>query len=141
MSVGRSAREYWSSTEATRLRRFVLVGGAVAVVETGLLAALVELVAVQYLVAAAVCIEVSILVQYWLNNAWTFESDRHRNLREQLAGLARTNVVRASAAPLQLGLLYGLVSRLSLTYLVANAAAIVVAGTYRYVLESRWTWG
>ena len=93
------------------------------------------------LVGAAIAIEITIVFQYVLNNAWTFEATRNTGRREFWTGLCKTNVVRGSAIPIQLGILYALTEWITLFYLVANGIAILVSGIYRYVLDARWTWG
>lgn len=123
-----------------RLLRFFAVGVVAAVVQTGLLWLLVERTAFEYLVAAPVAIEITILLQYAANNRWTFRRVSHATRREYLGGLVRTNVVRGSAIPIQTGLLFAFVNRIGVGYLVANGAAILVSGIYRYLLEARWTW-
>jgi putative flippase GtrA len=125
---------------AVRLRRFLIVGLIAAAVQQTLLFAFVELGRLNYLVAAAIAIETTIILQYGLNNVWTFNADRKTGRRAYVYGLLKTNIVRGSAIPLQLAALYALVAFLSLGYLVANAFAIGVTGVYRYVLDSRWTW-
>lgn len=125
---------------AVRLRRFLIVGLVAAAVQQTLLFAFVELGRLNYLVAAAIAIETTIILQYGLNNVWTFNADRKIGRRAYVYGLLKTNIVRGSAIPLQLAALYALVAFLSLGYLVANAFAIGVTGVYRYVLDSRWTW-
>jgi putative flippase GtrA len=125
---------------AVRLRRFLIVGLVAAAVQQTLLFAFVELGRLNYLVAAAIAIETTIILQYGLNNVWTFNADRKTGRRAYVYGLLKTNIVRGSAIPLQLAALYALVAFLSLGYLVANAFAIGVTGVYRYVLDSRWTW-
>ena len=144
----------WRAVEGTRsflrgllegphrvmLRRFVVVGVAAATVQTGLLGALVEWGNLQYLLAAVVAIETTIVLQYFANNAWTFRTARHGR-GEYLGGLLRTNLVRGSAIPIQLGVLWVLVSVLGVFYLAANLFAIGVSGLYRYALDSSWTWG
>lgn len=125
---------------AVRLRRFLIVGLIAAAVQQTLLFAFVELGRLNYLVAAAIAIETTIILQYGLNNVWTFNADRKIGRRAYFYGLLKTNIVRGSAIPLQLAALYALVAFLSLGYLVANAFAIGVTGVYRYVLDSRWTW-
>ena len=125
---------------AVRLRRFLIVGLIAAAVQQTLLFAFVELGRLNYLIAAAIAIETTIILQYGLNNVWTFNADRKIGRRAYVYGLLKTNIVRGSAIPLQLAALYALVAFLSLGYLVANAFAIGVTGVYRYVLDSRWTW-
>ncbi len=125
---------------AVRLRRFAIVGAAAAAVQTALLWAFVEVAGLFYLIAAIIAIEITILLQYVLNNSWTFRPARHRTLASYLSGLFRTNVVRGTAIPIQTGLLWVFVTWADLAYLVANLCAILFAGVYRYYLDSRWTW-
>jgi len=123
-----------------RLYRFVLVGSGAALVQTGLLWALVELAGLNYLVAATLSIETTILLQYVVNNAWTFQHSQHTSRFQYLVGLVRTNIVRGTAIPLQVGLLYAFVTWGGLMYLIGNGIAIFLSGIYRYYLDSRWTW-
>ena len=135
-------------------------------VQQGLLFALLSLARLNYLVAAAISIAITIVFQYVLNNAWTFNADRKTGRRAYTYGLLKTSLVRGSAIPLQLGLLYGfrrllqleaaraalmdqyaLVTALSgvpvadQIVLLANLFAIPISGLYRYALDARWTWG
>lgn len=129
-----------NGTTAGRLARFVTVGTGAAAVQTGLLWSFVELARMNYLVAAAVSIEITILLQYVVNNAWTFSASRHTGRSAFLRGLVRTNVVRGSAIPIQLGLLAAFVRWAGMVYVVANLGAILISGIYRYLLDARWTW-
>lgn len=124
-----------------QLVRFFLVGVIAAALQTALLWSFVDLGGLNYLLGAAVAIEMTILFQYVLNNAWTFHRSRHSTLREYIVGMGKTNLIRGTAIPLQLGLLYVLVTWGALQYLIANGGAIVVTGVYRYVLDAYWTWG
>ena len=151
---------------AVRLRRFAIVGVTAAVVQQVLLFALLRLVQFNYLVAAAVSIAITIVFQYILNNVWTFSADRKTGRRAYAYGLLKTSLVRGSAIPLQLGLLYGFRQILELEaaraalmdqyafvtalsgvpvadqiVLLANLLAIPISGLYRYALDARWTWG
>jgi putative flippase GtrA len=123
-----------------RLRRFVVVGTVAAAFQLLLLWAFVDLGGVHYLSAVVVAIEVTIVLQYVLNNSWTFRPSRHRTLRGYVVGLGRTNLVRGTAIPIQMAVLYALVEWGGLVYLLANVGAIGVSGIYRYYLDSRWTW-
>lgn len=125
---------------AIRLRRFFVVGAVAAGIQTLLLGAFVEYGALHYLLAATIAIEITIVFQYVLNNAWTFRASRNTGWSEYVSGLLRTNLVRGSAIPIQLAVLYGLVTWPEIPYLGANGVAIVVSGVYRYVLDARWTW-
>ncbi|WP_254273575.1 GtrA family protein [Haloarcula marina] len=129
-----------TSPRRQRLVRFFLVGLTAAAVQTVLLWLFVSLGGINYLVGAFVAIETTILFQYVLNNAWTFHRSRHTSLREYVVGMVKTNLVRGTAIPLQLGILYALVSFGSVEYLLANGFAIGATGLYRYALDSQWTW-
>jgi putative flippase GtrA len=130
-----------SSIRNPRLVRFALVGLAAASIQTALLWLFLEFGNLHYLIGAVVAIEITIVIQYVLNNAWTFSHAKHTSRWEYLVGMSKTNVVRGSAIPLQVGLLYVLVDWGAAIPVVANAGAIAVTGIYRYVLDSRWTWG
>lgn len=134
-------RNLHSGPLARQLRRFVVVGTVAAGVQMVLLWLFVDSAGLNYIVGAAIAIELTILLQYVLNNAWTFRATRNTGRGEFLAGLVKTNVVRGSAIPIQLGILFVLVEWRSVTYLLANAIAIALSGIYRYVLDARWTWG
>ena len=126
---------------APQLRKFVVVGTVAAAIQMALLWAFVEVGGLNYIVAAAVAIEITIVLQYVINNRWTFASMRNVSRKAFFSGLAKTNVVRGSAIPIQLGILYALVSWGSIPYLLANAVAILLTGLYRYAFDRMWTWG
>lgn len=126
---------------APQLRRFVLVGSIAAGVQMVLLWLFVDFAHLNYLFAAVIAIEMTIVLSYVLNNAWTFRASRNTGIGEYLTGLVKTNLVRGTAIPIQLGVLFVLVERIHVLYLLANAIAILVSGLYRYVLDARWTWG
>jgi putative flippase GtrA len=123
-----------------RLVRFFIVGLTAAGVQLILLWLFVDFGGINYLIGDVIAIEITILLQYVLNNAWTFHRSRHTSLREYFIGLCKTNLVRGTAIPIQLGILYLFVTLGAINYLFGNAVAIVLTGLYRYVLDSRWTW-
>jgi putative flippase GtrA len=123
----------------SRLMQFALVGGAAAALQSGLLWLFVDIGGLYYLLGSVIAIEITIVTQYIVNNAWTF-ADRANQGDAFLGGLLRTNLVRGSAIPLQTALLYVFVTWGGLGYLLANLCAIVPSGIYRYVLDAKWTW-
>ena len=126
---------------AVQLRRFVAVGAFTAGIQMALLWLFVDLAGLNYLVGATIAIEITIILSYILNNAWTFQASQNTGRVDYFVGLLKTNVVRGTAIPLQLAILYALVEWLGLLYLVGNAVAILISGLYRYVLDAKWTWG
>lgn len=134
-------RHLHSGPLSTQLRRFVVVGVVAATVQMALLWLFVENSGLHYLLGAFVAIEMTIVLSYVLNNAWTFKAIQNTGTTDYLVGLLKTNVVRGTAIPIQLSILLLLVELRSIPYLLANVVAIVVSGLYRYVLDARWTWG
>lgn len=134
-------RDLMDSPVATQLRRFVVVGAFTAAVQMVLLWLFVDAGDLNYLVGAVVAIEITIVLTYVLNNAWTFKPIQNTGVAEYFGGLLKTNVVRGTAIPIQLAVLFALVEWRSVPYLLSNAVAIVVSGLYRFVLDARWTWG
>lgn len=124
-----------------QFRRFVTVGVVTAGIQMLLLWGFVETVGLNYLFAAVLAIEITIVLTYVLNNAWTFRTIQNTGTVEYLTGLLKTNLVRGTAIPIQTVVLFLFVEWVGITYLIANAVAIGISGIYRYVLDARWTWG
>ncbi|QFU84647.1 GtrA family protein [Natronorubrum aibiense] len=134
-------RNLYSGPIAPQLRRFVIVGIVAAGVQMVLLWAFVDRAGLYYLLGALIAIELTIILSYVLNNAWTFRASQNTGRIEYFVGLLKTNVVRGTAIPIQLGILFLFVEWLRTPYLLANGIAIALSGIYRYVLDKRWTWG
>jgi len=139
--VRRFLRNLHSGPLALQLRRFVIVGAFTAGIQMILLWLFVDVFGLFYLLGATFAIEITIILSYVLNNRWTFEATQNTGRVEYFSGLIKTNVVRGSAIPIQLAVLYALVEFGGIPYLVANAGAILVSGIYRYILDAKWTWG
>ena len=134
-------RDLASGPIAVQMRRFLVVGALTAGLQLALLWLLVDTAGLNYIIGATIAIEITIICSYVLNNAWTFRASRNTGISEYFIGLVKTNLVRGTAIPIQLGVLAALVEWAGVMYLIANVIAIVVSGLYRFVLDSQWTWG
>jgi putative flippase GtrA len=134
-------RNLVSGPIAVQMRRFVVVGALTAGIQMTLLWLFDNVVGLNYLLAATIAIEITIVLSYVLNNAWTFRASQNTGLSEYFGGLLKTNLVRGTAWPIQIGVLYALVEWGGMAALVANAPAILISGLYRFVLDWQWTWG
>lgn len=141
MTVRAVLRNLVAGPVAVQLRRFVVVGALAAGIQLALLWLFVDYAGLNYLVGATIAIEITIVCSYVLNNAWTFRASQNTGVADYLAGLVKTNLVRGTAIPIQLGVLAALVEWGEVMYLLANVVAILVSGVYRFVLDSQWTWG
>ncbi|MFW5950302.1 MAG: GtrA family protein, partial [archaeon] len=101
---------------APQLRRFVAVGTITAGVQMALLWLFVDGIGMNYLIGATIAIEITIILSYVLNNAWTFRASRNTGWVEYIVGLVKTNVVRGTAIPIQLAILFALVEWGGLVY-------------------------
>jgi putative flippase GtrA len=134
-------RNFLEGPISQQLRRFVLVGTVAAGVQIGLLWIFVDGIGLNYLISAVIAIEMTIILSYVLNNAWTFRETRNTGAVEYVIGLLKTNIIRGTAIPIQVPALFVLVAWVNIPYLIANGIAIIISGVYRYVLDARWTWG
>ncbi|QAU11524.1 GtrA family protein [Halorubrum sp. BOL3-1] len=134
-------RNVASGPIAVQMRRFVIVGALTAGLQLALLWLFDDVAGLNYILAATVAIEITIVCSYVLNNAWTFRASQNTGVSEYLSGLLKTNLVRGTAIPIQLGVLYALVEWGGIMVLVANVPAILISGLYRFVLDWQWTWG
>jgi len=134
-------RDLVSGPIAVQMRRFVVVGAFTAGIQMGLLWLFVDAAGINYLIGATVAIEITIVLSYVFNNAWTFEARQNTGTADYLSGLLKTNLVRGTAIPIQLGVLYALVEWGGIMYLVSNGFAIFLSGIYRFAFDSLWTWG
>lgn len=134
-------RNIHSGPLRTQLRRFAIVGAVTSALQLILLWLFVRQAGLYYLIGALVSIEITIIVSYVLNNLWTFATTRITSRWAYLIGLLKTNIVRGSAIPIQLVLLYLFVDWGGINYIISNAVAIGCSGIYRYILDAKWTWG
>lgn len=125
---------------AVQMRRFVIVGTFAAAIQQALLWGLYNPIGMDYIVASVISIEITILLAYVLNDAWTFQTRQNNGTVPYLIGMLKTNIVRGTAIPIQVGILAALVEWIALPVLIANGIAIPISGIYRFVLDRQWTW-
>ncbi|HEX2923887.1 MAG TPA: GtrA family protein [Chloroflexota bacterium] len=121
-----------------RLTCFGLVGLSGVFVNMGFLWLLTEVAGIYYLLSSLVAIELSIISNFLLNNAWTF---RDRSLGVvKLAALARYNLVCGGAIVASTTILYLLTTQMGVHYLAANLFAITVTSLWNFAANAAWTW-
>ncbi len=132
-----------------RLLRFGVVGFSGVFVNLGALWMLADRLGVPDVAASALAIEISIVWNFFLNDAWTF-SDRNAQARAgYLVRMFRYNVVSLVGLLIQLGTFVAatsLVERLlaldspGLWKYPAQLAGIAVAMGWNFVSNFYWTW-
>ena len=118
--------------------KFAFVGLSGVLVNLGCYLLLERKIGFHFALAAPLAIELSILSNFLLNNAWTF-----RNRQTGLSfrkRLFRFHAVAGLAGVANYGVFVTLVSALHVYDVLANLAGILVGVLINYVINSAWTW-
>lgn len=124
-----------------RLIRFSIVGVIGAGINTGFLWLLTDLAGLFYLFSSAIAIEIAIIIQFILNDRWTFRERKTKHMKQFLERILKSNLWRSGGLALNLAILYLLTEYASLYYLISNIFGILCSFILNYVFESRLTWG
>jgi dolichol-phosphate mannosyltransferase len=121
---------------ASRLGKFLVVGGTGVVVNNAALYAFYQLLRLPLAVASALAVTLAIGNNFVLNDRWTFNQRRHAALRR----FARFSVVSVSGLAITTFTLWSLVTYLDVQYLVANIVGIGLGAASNFVANLLWTW-
>jgi len=127
--------------DAIRLFKFSIVGGIGAVINTGLLWLFTEVAGIYYLYSSIVAIEIAILMQFIMNDRWTFKEQKTTQVAQFITRLVKSNIWRSGGLAVNIGVLYLLTEYAGVYYLLSNIVGIFCAFLLNYLLESRFTWG
>lgn len=124
-------------TEFSRLWKFMIVGLSGVVVNMGFLYYLTEELGIFYLISSAIAIEVSIISNFCLNDAWTFDDvdNRHSWMNRAI----RFQLVSVSGLLINITTLFALTS-FGVYYLLANLIGILLAFSWNFLVNRRLTW-
>jgi dolichol-phosphate mannosyltransferase len=121
----------------TRLVRFSLVGAVGVVVNMGLLILLTERLRINYAISSLFAIELSILSNFALNNAWTWSDRRSGTLGARLAKYHA--VAGFTAISANWGLLILLTRFFGMDYRISNLFGIAAGMALNFILNHTWT--
>jgi putative flippase GtrA len=127
--------------DAIRLFKFSLVGGIGAVINTIFLWLFTDVAGIYYLYSSIVAIEIAIVMQFIMNDRWTFKEQKTTQVAQFLTRLVKSNIWRSSGLAVNIGVLYLLTEYAGVYYLLSNIVGIFCAFLLNYLLESRFTWG
>jgi len=125
--------------------KFCAVGASGVVVNLGALALLTSQLAISEYLASPMAIQLSIMTNFLLNNAWTF---RGRGAASQGIRALRFNLVSVLALAVSYGVFLAVLALTPLreTFgdfrgpLIAQAVGIIPATLVNYLLNTYWTW-
>ncbi|AGY56719.1 glycosyltransferase [Gloeobacter kilaueensis] len=148
-----SARLYWEyllhlvrlsrqTGDLQRFLRFGLVGVSGVLVNLAALWFFKEVEALPLWLAGCLAVEMAIVSNFVLNDAWTFRSEAERapGLQPWLGRLWRFNVICGVGAVINVACLLLLTNLLGLYYLVAQLVAVAVSTLWNYTLNATLNW-
>ncbi|MEH6515393.1 MAG: GtrA family protein [Halioglobus sp.] len=120
-------------TDSGRLLRFVLVGGATAVIHYGLLYAGVELLGLAAIFASSVGFAIAVTFNYFMHYSWTFaEPAPHgRTAARYLFMICCGFMINGL-------LMYVCSTVLAVNYLLSQAVATVAVLTWNFTVANFW---
>jgi len=127
--------------DVLRLIKFSIVGVIGAGINTGFLWVLTDVARLYYLFSSVVAIEIAILMQFLMNDRWTFKETKTQHVEQFIKRVFKSNVWRSGGLAVNIGVLYLLTEYMGVYYLLSNIVGIICAFLLNYILESRLTWG
>ncbi|MCK4475562.1 MAG: GtrA family protein [Methanophagales archaeon] len=124
-----------------RLIKFSIVGVIGAGINTGFLWILTDLAGLFYLFSSVVAIEIAIIMQFLMNDRWTFKDRKTTNVCQFIKRIFKSNIWRSGGLAINITILYVLTEYVGVYYLISNIFGIICAFLLNYILESRLTWG
>jgi dolichol-phosphate mannosyltransferase len=125
-----------------RMISFGLVGASGAGIIIFLMWLWVSVFNLNYLLSAAVAIELSVLWAFFLNNRFTFK-DKIRNQNKGSSywprRLLKYNITALSGEAINLSILF-ILTNAGLYYLTSEATAILIVFAYNFTISNKWVW-
>lgn len=123
-----------------RLFKFSIVGAIGAVINTVFLWLFTDVAGLFYLYSSAIAIEIAIILQFLMNDRWTFKEQKTTHVEQFMKRILKSNVWRSGGLAVNIGVLYFLTEYADVYYLLSNIIGIFCAFLLNYILESRLTW-
>jgi dolichol-phosphate mannosyltransferase len=124
-----------------RMIKFSIVGVIGAGINTGFLWILTDLAGLYYLFSSVVAIEIAIMMQFMMNDRWTFRDRKTTGAGQFIKRIFKSNLWRSGGLAVNVGILYLFTAYIGVYYLLSNIFGIICAFSLNYILESRLTWG
>jgi putative flippase GtrA len=123
-----------NSADLISFLKYLIVGSIATGTDFLLLYFFVDFFHIYYILAAAISFITAVIISYFLNKNWTFR-DKEKRLLPQLMKYIGINLVSLA---LSLIILYLLVEFLFVWYILAKAAATVVAVIWNFFAMRTW---
>jgi dolichol-phosphate mannosyltransferase len=130
----------WEGGEIKRFAKFGLVGGSGVLVNEGLLWLLWGVWGVVLLAASLIAIEVSIIWNFFLNEAWTFRDRGDDGIKAVFRRMGLFNLISIIGLSLNVSILLFLHHVFGMYPLTANIVGIAAAFVWNFSANNLWTW-
>jgi len=127
--------------EWLQILKFASVGISGIFIDMGILYALTEWAGINYLISAAVGIEVSIINNFIWNEYWTFRSIKRHRMTRKIDRFLSYQAVTMTGLVINMGVLYALTEWAGIYYLTSNLAGIFTVFAWNYIINRHFTWG
>ncbi len=124
-----------------RLTKFSIVGAIGAGINTFFLWVFTDVAGIFYLYSSAIAIEITIILQFLMNDRWTFKEQKTTHVEQFMKRILKSNLWRSGGLAVNIGILYFLTEYMNVYYLLSNIVGIICAFLLNYLFESRLTWG
>lgn len=121
-----------------RMIRFAAVGLSGVGVNMFFLWFFTEVGRIHYMISSPMAVEISIVSNFLLNDAWTFRDAPNRS--RFAVRLLRFHLTAAGGFVLNYTVLVGLTELAGVYYLLSNLAGIVAGMAWNYTVNVKWTW-
>lgn len=120
--------------------KFGIVGASGLLVNMGLLYFLTEQVGIYYLISSAIAVEISIISNFALNEAWTFVEKGKEGIKNVFKRFFKFNSISVAGMGINVAILGALTEFAGIYYLFSNLIAIAAVFGWNYLANVRWTW-
>ncbi|MFH1457273.1 MAG: GtrA family protein [Patescibacteria group bacterium] len=126
-------RIWWHKriTKYHQFFKFCVVGTIGAIIDIGGLYILVEFVHIYYLLAAVISFIVAVTNSYFLNKYWTFQNKSNNHAKQFIGFL----LVSIAGLIINLAVMYALVERMAIWYLLSKAIASIVVLFWNFFMN------
>lgn len=130
-----SAVRLWTLTQ--RFQKFIVVGAVGLLVNQGLLSVLHGSMAMVLLIASPISIFASMIVTFYLNEAWTWHDRGSGRVVSRAMSYIPINI---GGLLINWGILFYLTDQFGMHYLLANLIGAGVAAIWNFALNNMITW-
>ena len=117
--------------------KYYFAGTTGVIINLGLLYFFTDVLGIWYIGSQSMAVAIAITSNFFIHKSWTFKKEitDARTLERYIKFI----VISLAGMGMQLGLTYALVENLLFYYLHAAIISVIIAGTFTYLANRKWT--